>query len=429
MLDILSYLNSILDAYWGQSRYQLLLYLSIGIILLKEKESWKKITFGWYGIVCFIGLMNPITLKITSRIWEENVAYYCRQLSLIPVFLVIAYGIIIIIGERKSLRRSILVLFAMLTILLNGYSIYQETWYTKMESFEKIPKSIIEITEYLDTKNCITKIMGDTGIGAYIRQCNSDVIQIIGRYSNGNESIDNELKKEKPNAEWLMEEAIKSGCDYIVIMNKGDVKNEFNIIGQEPCFENEDYLIYEVANVQRNKIEYNEMHLIEERSCLDENNNLKINDAGYASVIYRYDEQGRCVSEKYLDASGKSINRNEGYGGIKYEYDDENRISTMTYLNTDGKPQKIDGGYTTIKYVYGNNDNEVIRLFYDEDMNPICNIYGVYGQMMFYNDDGQLIKVQYIGDDGKIVKCYDGYTGIKYYYNNDGEEIDREYLY
>ena len=87
MRNIILYLNSVLDTYWGQSRYQLLLYLSIVIILLMEKEAWKKITFGWYGILCFIGLMNPVTVKITSKIWGKDVAYYCRQISLIPIFI------------------------------------------------------------------------------------------------------------------------------------------------------------------------------------------------------------------------------------------------------------------------------------------------------------------------------------------------------
>ena len=90
MQSILVYLENVLATYWGQSKYQLFLYIAIIVILLLEKEAWKKITFGWYGIVCFIGLLNPITVKITSKVWGESVAYYCRQVSLIPIFVIIA---------------------------------------------------------------------------------------------------------------------------------------------------------------------------------------------------------------------------------------------------------------------------------------------------------------------------------------------------
>ena len=270
MQNIISYLNSILDTYWGQSRYQLLLYLSIGIILLVEKNFWKKATFAWYAILCFIGLMNPLTVKITSRIWGENVAYYCRQISLIPIFVIIAYGMVLVLRRFRKKYKILIVVCVSLCICVNGQIIYGEGWYTKAENFNKIPDEVIEIADFFQNQEKKIRVAAPTSLSAYLRQC-YNIIQLQGRYAN-DQNIESELQSDEPDADAVMQYAGENECDYIVVKGQDDIRNIYETAGYIECFRTKNYLVYKVEGVERWARVYNDKNQMVEKIYLDRNN-------------------------------------------------------------------------------------------------------------------------------------------------------------
>lgn len=370
MQSILVYLENVLATYWGQSKYQLFLYIAIIVILLLEKEAWKKITFGWYGIVCFIGLLNPITVKITSKVWGESVAYYCRQVSLIPIFVIIAYGILRLLSIVEKKNKLILTAFVTVLIVVSGHQIYQESWYTKADDCSKIPAQIIELSKFFKEKDGVVRVAATTNISVYLRQY-ENVIQVQGRYPSEG-VIEEQLQSESPDVLNVMQHAGKQEVDYIVVEGNDRIQSIYKLAGYEPCFKTNMYLVYKVEGVERWRRIYDEKNRIEEREYLDEHNDIIMcAEVGYATIQYTYDIKGNKETEHYYDDEGNAMALSAGHYGVKYEYNDDKRISEVIYVDQNDNPIMIKNGYAIVKYTYDVEGNKEAEYYYDDEGNAI----------------------------------------------------------
>lgn len=425
MQNIFSYLNSILEVYWGQSRYQLLLYLSIGIILLKEKEAWKKIVFGWYGIVCFIGLMNPVTVKITSRIWGESVAYYCRQFSLIPNLIVMSYGIVLLYTKVHEKKRMILVALMILFICMSGNNIYQESWYTMANNYEKIPKDVVEIANYLKKHESMVKIAVPTSIGGYLRQY-SNVIQSQGRVVYDSD-MENELQNENPNVYEIMSKAGESGCDYLVAQNYKNVEGLYKEAGYILCLKTDNYVVYKVESVDRWQYKYDDLNRLEACTFWNSNNIISNSPDGYAIKKIHYNDKGEIQSEYYYDANGIPVVASEGQCGVIYEYDNSGNVIQITYCDEKAKPVIAIYGYAIARYEYDKKGNRIKVNYYDEDDKPMALETGQYGERYEYNENGKIKRKIFVDANDMQIQLSIGYSSIVYEYDKDGNKIDEKF--
>lgn len=362
MQNIFSYLNSILEVYWGQSKFQLLLCIAILIILLLEKETWKKITFGWYAIVCFIGLLNPITVKITSKIWGESVAYYCRQFSLVPTFLIIAYGVGLLYKKICGKKKVVIFLALLLTICVNGNNMYQETWYTKADNYEKIPNDIIQIGDFFENLNENVRVATTTGVGSYLRQY-ANVLQMQGR-GCGYENFEIWLQDSEPNALNIISEAGQIGCDYVVAIKNNNSEKYYNEAGFYSCFETDNYMIYKVENVKRWKNRYDEKNRIVDTVYLDEDGNVTKTDKGYSEIKYTYDNYGNKLNEYFFDENLNPTPAEIGQYGTICTYDCIGRLVQVTYVDGEGESADTVYGYSVIKYYYDKNGDRQEEGYY-----------------------------------------------------------------
>ena len=427
MQSILAYLENVLATYWGQSKYQLFLYIAIIVILLMEKESWKKITFAWYGLVCFVGLLNPITVKITSKVWGESVAYYCRQISLIPIFIIIAYGIIRLLSIVEGEKKLILATFVTGLIVMNGYQIYQESWYTKADNYSKIPVQIIELAEFFEEQGETVRVAAPTNISAYLRQY-ENVVQIQGR-NVWDGVIEEQLQSDRPDVINIMQHAGKLECDYIIVKGDELVQNIYTLAGYKPCFKMDMYLIYKVEGVERWRRIYDEKNRLEKKEYLDEYDDIIIcAEVGYATIRYTYDIKGNKETEHYYDDEGNAIALSKGHYGVKYQYNDDKRISETIYVDQNDNPIITKNGYAIVKYTYDVKGNKDAEYYYDDEGNAIELSAGYYGIKYKYNDDKRISEVMYVDQNGKPVIIANGYAIVKYTYDEKGNK-EAEYYY
>lgn len=419
MQSILAYLENVLATYWGQSKYQLFLYIAIIVILLMEKESWKKITFAWYGLVCFVGLLNPITVKITSKVWGESVAYYCRQISLIPIFIIIAYGIIVLISKIHKKKKLMLVIAFVVIIITNGHQIYSETWYTKADNFNKVPNEVIEIAKYIDTQKEKYKIAAPSYISSYMRQY-GDVCQLQGRvvyYAN----MEANLQSDTPDVKTIMETAGENKCKYVIAKKTEKAKIMYKDNGHEPCFETEHFMVFLVSNVNRWEATFDDNNRMIEKTYIDEHNNKEQSSLGYNTIEYSYDYQGNVQSEKYYDKNKKLITLRENQYGKKYKYDEERRVIQECLLDQKGNVMEGKSGYARIDYIYDDDGNKEYEWFYDVD-NKLTNIIsGESGRKFEYDEKGRLIYVKYLNKKGGLIKIKSGYAMKEFSYDVSGD--------
>ncbi len=188
----------------------------------------------------------------------------------------------------------------------------------------------------------------------------------------------------------------------------------------------------------------------------DTSGQLVVEDSGYAYLIWEYDEHGRLIKQAYFDehdrpyvgANGSSytvIEYDEHGQGVWSAYDAEGQLISggdrneavsiamtqdeqgniirMAYLDENGQPVMGPGGYAYIEYDYNGDDYKIKEAYYDTDGQLVLG-YGVYAYVEYeYNEDGQIIKEAYYDTDGQLDIGDGGYAYVEYEYDDEGRMI------
>lgn len=424
MQNVVNYLKNVSDANWEQSKFQLLFCLAIIVILLLEKETWKKNTFAWYAVICVIGLLNPITVKITSKIWGESVAYYCRQFSLIPIFMMIAYGMVLLIAKAKELLKVIIIFFFLILIVINGKLIYQENWYVKAQNFEKIPNDVIQIVGYFNTLGEKVKIAVPTSLSSYVRQYDN-IIQVQGRQAEYNE-IENLAENESDVME-KMQFCAKESCDYLITRFNDETEEIYEKAGYDVCYRTDNYLVYKVEKVERKKNIYDSENRVIKTININDHDEISCEKDGYAIISYEYDSLGNILMESYYDEKEKPIKLSSGEHAVKYKYDKKQRIVEKIYLDENGKLTQIEDGYAIIKFLYDDKGNKIGEYYFDNNNLPKALETGQYAVNYKYDEMGRVAQIIWLDENNNPIITEYGYAIVNYTYDNYGNKVKESY--
>lgn len=133
---------------------------------------------------------------------------------------------------------------------------------------------------------------------------------------------------------------------------------------------------------------------------IDASGQLCPTEAEYAGCVSKYDEHGNKIEHAYFDADMNPCHN--GYGVIRWraEYDDLKREVAFTYLDFDARPCLGPHGHATRKTSYPES-NKMEVTFFDTDGKPCPGPRG-YPHIMFeYKANGCVKKQFYKGDDGQ----------------------------
>ncbi len=330
MVEILEYIRQATKAFWGESIYYIWFFVAAMLIILLEKSPVTKRTIGIYPIVFLLAQMYNLIAynlvqKYTTGIWQ----YYARLFSMIPLPITLGLGSVLLIDAICSIRikkkgqseptnepvrlshgqatlKLILTGCCCCAMFFGGSNIYKQSWFQPAQNLEKVPADAIEICKMLHRDEGVT-IAVPGGLSRYIRQIDASFYMPYGRYVN---DLGKELSKENSDPDYVMTEAGKEGCDYIVVANNTENLYQFQLFDREPYAVQGDYLIYEVKDVSRKVNTYNSNRQLIEQTFLGENNEPEANVAGYCSVAFEYDRKGSPQSELYFDLTGTQIGQN-----------------------------------------------------------------------------------------------------------------------
>lgn len=455
------------NAMWSNSpKYYILIVVSIIIVLVCEKNHEKKIMFGWYPLVMYVLFYNPILVPIASCFFGDDIiAYYCRFMLMIPIFLIISYAVILVAERQKKEKRIIFLFIAFIIIYGQGFSAYgEEGAFSKMENFKNIPEDVVELNRILDEDagQGYKHVCVPYEISMYVRQFDPSIIV------KDNPSCD-------VNSSSYFDECIEymrsNECDYWLcdksfvkaFKNKGAIlvgktdnyavfkddyhspHREYDICGRKIrefyCDEKGNLVVLD-NGVTYTEWVYDKAGYNTEILYKDADGNLVVASTGYASVKYTYDNKGRLLSEYYYDENSKPVPLEFGQYGRMLMYDDDNHLNAEKYVNSEGELILTTKGYAEVCYYdFDSNGNFNKEMYFDENERPICNGYGFAGVKYNRDDDGYIIKETFLGEDGGITKHILGYyvLGSEYdnehrliknmYYDNDGKLIDNIYGY
>lgn len=221
----IEFFSNLSSAGWGNSAYEILFYLSIIFIIFKEKDKWKRTAFGWYPILIMIGIFNPITVTLATRIFGtyQLVAYYCRLFLLMPIVFCIVYGMILNLKECKDVKKFCFAMTLLAIIVVSGKCVYSEDWILKAENFNKVPDDVIELSSLLNSE---VTVMVPNDLTSYVRQYDPRIHLVYGRYAAGDE-IAMQVSSETPDVGFIIEYGKEHNCDYVVCINSQSIIDGF----------------------------------------------------------------------------------------------------------------------------------------------------------------------------------------------------------
>lgn len=396
-------IKSVLLSYWGNYAYQGMFYISLIAILTIEKDKIKRHMYTTYALLIMLVIMNPITVYIMKLFFGESYykSYYPRLFASMPLICIIAYGFTLLIKNLEGMKKLCLVGLLLMMVAMGGNNIYSTEWMQKSETYSKIPLEVIEICDYLEECGTDITVAVPYDIVCYVRQQNADVYMPYGRQVPEWEKL---LEQDTPEVEKVMEEAGNHGCDYIVTKNTYEWSDAFEQLGYIAEYSTDNYLIYKVTGVYRERYTHNELRQISKITYLDEQDNPSSEKIGYVSVECKYDKKGRRICEMYLDEKGKPYVFPDGCGGKKLEYDSRNRVHRMIFIDLEGMPTNIEDGYAIEKYEYNQNGKILRKMYLDKNGVLTDNVYGYAYVEYAYDEMGEQISKEYYNVNGVLVE-------------------------
>ena len=368
MTEITEYIQQAAGSFWGESIYYVWFFIAAALIVLLGKSPVVKRVFGIYPIVFLLAVTYSsvaysLVQKYTTGIWQ----YYARLFSMIPLSVILGLGSVLLIDAICSIRlkkkdvhhkrkdapdqfshwRAALKLLltggCCCTMIFGGISVYEQNWIQPAQNLEKVPADAIEICKILHRDEGVTiAVPGE--LPRYIRQIDASFYMPYSRYVN---DLGNELSQTNPDPDYVMTEAGKEGCDYIVVFNNIENLSRFQLYAWEPYAVQGDYLIYEVKDVPRTVNTYNSDRQLSRQRKLDENDESVTAAFGYDSIGYEYDQRGDVQSECYYDETGKLV----GKTGVGADRGDN---LMRCYKFTDGVYKDRSGAVLFTTSVYNN---------------------------------------------------------------------------
>lgn len=251
MIQYISSLQGVLTRYWGDQAMQWLFYIALVIIFFLENDRMRKQVFFYLPLVVYLFLISPAYITVGTHIWqEETFAYLCRQFSLIPVFLVIAYAMVLIIKTVTGKKKALILLGGCLIIVLFGSNLVYingDYSFEKSENIYKLPNDLISVCDYMNEEDEDPVVAIQTDLSVMIRQYLHSAHLLVG-FRAYNDPLSNELASEEPDVRFIMKTMEELGGEFVIVGNEESIRQAFLDEGYTPSYETSSYVVYQCNN-------------------------------------------------------------------------------------------------------------------------------------------------------------------------------------
>lgn len=162
---------------------------------------------------------------------------------------------------------------------------------------------------------------------------------------------------------------------------------------------------------------------------LDKVGNLeKGNSPNVAIGVQDFNEFGYETGLTHKDESENTIYSAYGIAESLTSYDRFGNLSERTFIGPEGTPSPHkQAGYTHLKIQYDHTGNFRTQLsYYDNNWNPVPHKTRGYASVTYkYNDQGYLVRIEYLNTRNELVNRADnGAAIIQYYYDQHGDRSE-----
>ena len=145
--------------------------------------------------------------------------------------------------------------------------------------------------------------------------------------------------------------------------------------------------------------EYDDKRNLVRKSTFDTTEIPVADRYGVAVYIYEYDDRGRLIAESFFGIDGTPCLGADMAARIEHAYDERGHHIRSSYFDTEGKPCISKEKYATICWERNHLDKATKTSFFNEYGKPM-KVYGRAVELLQYDDRGNLLRVQYLDENG-----------------------------
>ena len=200
--------------------------LMILYLLFTEKRKERRILFVYVPILTLAVFFFPPFAKLMYAMAGTDT--YFRMLWLLPVTMVLAYGIVQIYGHLKGKLRLLFAVAATVLIMISGNFIYTNPLFSKAENGYHVPQAVVEICDRNQVEGREVMAVFPLELIPYVRQYSPVICmpygrevltQIWGQWSE----LRGEMESSIIDGKNLARLAKEKMCHYIILPAKKEV--------------------------------------------------------------------------------------------------------------------------------------------------------------------------------------------------------------
>lgn len=185
----------------------------------------------------------------------------------------------------------------------------------------------------------------------------------------------------------------------------------------------------EKSRISRYLLEYDDKGLLTERRYVGFQNVDAYDKDRIHGQQYKYDDKGRKIEEIFIGVNGEVMSNSNGLAIKEYTYDEENNWTSVKYLSADRNASHDGNNCPLVRLDYDKYGNRIKESYYTLDGQPsIRSDVNVSGFSYEYDEKGNRIKQSCFGVDGNSAYCNYGFVTQRDSYNEDGFLLRREFL-
>jgi hypothetical protein len=173
---------------------------------------------------------NPWIGGLFYQYVDEDIYY--RILWLLPVTIVIAYGIVHIYGTLEGRRKALFIPICLMLILVSGKYIYEDVHFHKAENLYHMPQSVVDICDYIEVEGREVMAAFPEEMLPFVRQYSPVVCMPYGRETQLNLWGNHNPFYEAMNAKTLdvpelVRMARENGCHFLIVSEEKAKAGDF----------------------------------------------------------------------------------------------------------------------------------------------------------------------------------------------------------
>ena len=208
------------ESYMGTGLITVFFLVMVIYLYFVEKDKAKRILFIYMPAGLLLLYFNPLFCNLVYGFIGDEIYY--RILWLMPVTIVLAYGIITLYRKCRGRCRQLVLIGAAVGVMLSGSLIYTNENFKKAENAYHIPQTVVEICDSIKVEGREVMAVFPMEMLQYVRQYSAYICMPYGREM----TIDRwgfyyelflVMEADVLVVEKMAELAKEDGCHYIII--------------------------------------------------------------------------------------------------------------------------------------------------------------------------------------------------------------------